>query len=120
MCFSQRTLQLIFVGRRSPTCPLSGINPACFHVGLIAAQGCAAVDHQADARPHHTSRSAHLCQWGADENQIDQDELFDCHVNNGGTGMCRRRPSGRRETAPHQQIRASAPVWCGRKSNRSG
>ncbi|WP_143166392.1 hypothetical protein [Halomonas cupida] len=48
----------------------------------MAAQGRAAVGHQADARPHHTSRSAHLCQWGADDNQIDQDELFDCHVNN--------------------------------------
>ncbi|WP_159438879.1 hypothetical protein MRB56_23785 [Halomonas cupida] len=36
------------------------INPACFHVGLMAAQGRAAVGHQADARPHHTSRSAHL------------------------------------------------------------
>ncbi|WP_417330832.1 hypothetical protein [Halomonas cupida] len=57
------------------------INPACFHVGLMAAQGRAAVGHQADARPHHTSRSAHLRQWGADDNQIDQDELFDCHVN---------------------------------------
>ncbi|WP_417328786.1 hypothetical protein [Halomonas cupida] len=33
-------------------------------------------------REHHTSRSAHLCQGGADDNQIDQDELFDCHVNN--------------------------------------
>ncbi|WP_143166196.1 hypothetical protein MRB56_07295 [Halomonas cupida] len=59
------------------------INPACFHVGLIAAQGRAAVGHQADARPHHTSRSAHLCQCGADDNQIDQDELFDYLVNNG-------------------------------------
>ncbi|WP_143166286.1 hypothetical protein [Halomonas cupida] len=58
------------------------INPACFHVGLMVAQGSAAVGHQADARPHHTSRSAHLCQCGADDNQIDQDELFDCHVNN--------------------------------------
>ncbi|WP_417330330.1 hypothetical protein [Halomonas cupida] len=38
------------------------INPACFHVGLMAAQGRAAVGHQADARPHHTSRSAHLRQ----------------------------------------------------------
>ncbi|WP_413614734.1 hypothetical protein MRB56_12545 [Halomonas cupida] len=57
------------------------INPACFHVGLMAAQGSAAVGHQADARPRHTSRSAHLCQCGADDNQIDQDELFDCHVN---------------------------------------
>ncbi|WP_417329020.1 hypothetical protein [Halomonas cupida] len=47
----------------------------------MAAQGRAAVGHQADARPHHTSRSAHLHQWGADDNQIDQDELFDCHVN---------------------------------------
>ncbi|WP_417331348.1 hypothetical protein, partial [Halomonas cupida] len=26
--------------------------------------------------------SAHLRQCGADDNQIDQDELFDCHVNN--------------------------------------
>ncbi|WP_143166355.1 hypothetical protein [Halomonas cupida] len=57
------------------------INPACFHVGLIAAQGRAAVGHQTDARPHHTSRSAHLRQCGVDDNQIDQDELFDCHVN---------------------------------------
>ncbi|WP_417330732.1 hypothetical protein [Halomonas cupida] len=57
------------------------INPACFHVGLIAAQGRAAVGHQADARPHHTNRSAHLRQWGADDHQIDQDELFDYHVN---------------------------------------
>ncbi|WP_143166207.1 hypothetical protein [Halomonas cupida] len=48
---------------------------------LIAAQGRAAVGHQADARPRHTSRSAHLRQCGADDNQIDQDELFDCHVN---------------------------------------
>ncbi|WP_417329690.1 hypothetical protein [Halomonas cupida] len=47
----------------------------------MAAQGSAAVGHQADARPHHTSRSAHLCQCSADDNQIDQDELFDCHVN---------------------------------------
>ncbi|WP_417329130.1 hypothetical protein [Halomonas cupida] len=47
----------------------------------MAAQGLAAVGHQVDARPHHTSRSAHLRQCGADENQIDQDELFDCHVN---------------------------------------
>ncbi|WP_159438868.1 hypothetical protein [Halomonas cupida] len=30
----------------------------------------------------HTSRSVHLRQCGADDNQIDQDELFDCHVNN--------------------------------------
>ncbi|WP_417329704.1 hypothetical protein, partial [Halomonas cupida] len=58
------------------------INPACFHVGLMAAQGRAAVGHRADARPCHTSRSAHLRQCGTDENQIDQDELFDCHVNN--------------------------------------
>ncbi|WP_417331257.1 hypothetical protein [Halomonas cupida] len=34
----------------------------------MAAQGRAAVGHQADARPQ-------------DENQINQDELFDCHVN---------------------------------------
>ncbi|WP_413615986.1 hypothetical protein MRB56_04470 [Halomonas cupida] len=47
----------------------------------MAAQGRAAVGHQADARPHHTSRSAHLRQSGAGENQIDQDERFDCHVN---------------------------------------
>ncbi|SHL60114.1 hypothetical protein MRB56_07085 [Halomonas cupida] len=47
----------------------------------MTAQGRAAVGHQADARPHHTSRSVHLRQWGADDNQIDQDELFDCHVN---------------------------------------
>ncbi|WP_143166270.1 hypothetical protein [Halomonas cupida] len=57
------------------------INPACFHVGLMAAQGGAAGGHQADARPHHTSRSAHLRQCGVGENQIDRDELFDCHVN---------------------------------------
>ncbi|WP_159438878.1 hypothetical protein [Halomonas cupida] len=31
----------------------------------MAAQGRAAVGHQADARPHHTSRSAHLRQCGA-------------------------------------------------------
>uniref|UniRef100_UPI003A92637C hypothetical protein n=1 Tax=Halomonas cupida TaxID=44933 RepID=UPI003A92637C len=43
-----------------------GINPACFHVGLMAAQGRPAVVHQADARPHHTSRSTHLRQCGAD------------------------------------------------------
>ncbi|WP_413616216.1 hypothetical protein MRB56_07205 [Halomonas cupida] len=48
----------------------------------MAAQGRAAVGHQTDARPHHTSRSVHLRQWGADDNQIDQDELFDYHVNN--------------------------------------
>ncbi|WP_143166261.1 hypothetical protein MRB56_18455 [Halomonas cupida] len=47
----------------------------------MATQGRVAVGHQADARPHHTSRSAHLHQCGADDNQIDQDELFDCHVN---------------------------------------
>ncbi|WP_159438896.1 hypothetical protein MRB56_19855 [Halomonas cupida] len=47
----------------------------------MAAQGRAAVGHQADARLHHTSRSVHLRQCGAGENQIDQDELFDCHVN---------------------------------------
>ncbi|WP_143166306.1 hypothetical protein [Halomonas cupida] len=47
----------------------------------MAAQGRAAVGLMADAGPHHTSRSAHLRQWGADDNQIDQDELFDCHVN---------------------------------------
>ncbi|WP_073436839.1 hypothetical protein MRB56_05080 [Halomonas cupida] len=47
----------------------------------MAAQESAAVGHQADARPHHTSRSEHLRQCGADDNQIDQDELFDCHVN---------------------------------------
>ncbi|SHM12017.1 hypothetical protein SAMN05660971_02216 [Halomonas cupida] len=48
----------------------------------MAAQGRAAVGHRADARPCHTSRFAHLRQCGTDENQIDQDELFDCHVNN--------------------------------------
>ncbi|WP_413615243.1 hypothetical protein MRB56_19965 [Halomonas cupida] len=47
-------------------------------------EGGAAVGHQADARPHHTSRSAHLRRCGADENQIDQDELFDCHVDKSG------------------------------------
>ncbi|WP_417329953.1 hypothetical protein [Halomonas cupida] len=47
----------------------------------MAAQGHAAVGYQADARPHDTSRSAHLRQCGAGENHIDQDELFDCHVN---------------------------------------
>ncbi|WP_143166356.1 hypothetical protein MRB56_10375 [Halomonas cupida] len=47
----------------------------------MTAQGRAAVGHQADARQHHTSRSTHLRQCGADDNQIDQDELFDCHVN---------------------------------------
>ncbi|WP_143166357.1 hypothetical protein MRB56_10625 [Halomonas cupida] len=39
----------------------------------MAAQECVAVGHPAVAR---------LRQWGADDNQIDQDELFDCHVNN--------------------------------------
>uniref|UniRef100_UPI003A8F5AFF AbrB family transcriptional regulator n=1 Tax=Halomonas cupida TaxID=44933 RepID=UPI003A8F5AFF len=29
---------------------------------------------------------AHLRQCGADDNQIDQDELFDCHVNNSAPG----------------------------------
>ncbi|WP_159438909.1 hypothetical protein [Halomonas cupida] len=47
----------------------------------MAAQGRAAIGHQADARPHHTSRSAHLRQCGADDNQIDQGERIDCHVN---------------------------------------
>ena len=47
----------------------------------MAPQGRAAVGHQAEARPHPTSRSTHLRQCGADDNQIDQDELFDCHVN---------------------------------------
>ncbi|WP_143166395.1 hypothetical protein [Halomonas cupida] len=47
----------------------------------MATQGRVAVGHQADARPHHTSRSVHLRQCGVDDNQIDQDELFDCHVN---------------------------------------
>ncbi|WP_417328778.1 hypothetical protein [Halomonas cupida] len=47
----------------------------------MAVQGRAAVGYQADARPHHTSRSAYLRQCGADDNQIDQDEPFDCHVN---------------------------------------
>ncbi|WP_159438921.1 hypothetical protein [Halomonas cupida] len=47
----------------------------------MAAHGRAAVGHQADARPHPTSRSAHLRLCGADDNQIGQDELFDCHVN---------------------------------------
>ncbi|WP_417330266.1 hypothetical protein [Halomonas cupida] len=51
----------------------------------MAAQGRAAVSHQADARAHHTSRSTHLRQCGADENPIDQDELFDCHVNSSET-----------------------------------
>ncbi|WP_417328971.1 hypothetical protein [Halomonas cupida] len=51
----------------------------------MAAQGRAAVGHQAAARSHHTSRSAHLHQCDADDNQIDQGELFDCHVNNGAT-----------------------------------
>ncbi|WP_143166308.1 hypothetical protein MRB56_03780 [Halomonas cupida] len=64
------------------------INPACFYVGLIAAHGRAAVGHQADARPHHTSRSAYLRQCGADDNQIDQDELFDCHVNSVAGTYC--------------------------------
>ncbi|WP_413614874.1 hypothetical protein MRB56_13915 [Halomonas cupida] len=48
----------------------------------MAAQGRAAVGHQADARPHHTSRSVHPRQCGVDDNQIDQDELFDFHINN--------------------------------------
>ncbi|WP_143166332.1 hypothetical protein MRB56_08435 [Halomonas cupida] len=47
----------------------------------MATQGRVAVGHQADARPHHTSRSVHLRQCGVGDNQIDQDELFDCHVN---------------------------------------
>ncbi|WP_143166235.1 hypothetical protein MRB56_21065 [Halomonas cupida] len=34
-----------------------------------------------------TSRSEHLCRCGADDNQIDQDELFDCHVNSCRPGM---------------------------------
>ncbi|WP_159438888.1 hypothetical protein MRB56_09515 [Halomonas cupida] len=50
----------------------------------MATQGCVAVGHQADARLHHTSRSVHLRQCGADDNQIDQDELFDCQVDNTG------------------------------------
>ncbi|WP_417328968.1 hypothetical protein [Halomonas cupida] len=54
----------------------------------MAAQGRAPVGHQADARPHHTSRSAYLRQCGGDDNQIDQDELFDCHVNNRGPVHC--------------------------------
>ncbi|WP_417329620.1 hypothetical protein [Halomonas cupida] len=59
---------------------------------MIAVQGRAAVGHQADARPHHPSRSAHLRQCGADDNQIDQDELFDCHVNNQPRDQaCRQR-----------------------------
>ncbi|WP_417331531.1 hypothetical protein [Halomonas cupida] len=95
----------------------------------MAAQGCPPAGHQADARPHHTSRSAHLRQWGADENHIDQDELLDCHVINpaclhvglmAAQGRAAVGHQGRRETAPHQQIRPSAPVGCGRESNRSG
>ncbi|WP_143166310.1 hypothetical protein MRB56_03685 [Halomonas cupida] len=52
----------------------------------MAAQGHAAVGHQADARPHHTSRSVYLRQCGADDNQIDPGELFDCRVNSRVTG----------------------------------
>ncbi|WP_413614993.1 hypothetical protein MRB56_15470 [Halomonas cupida] len=48
----------------TPAAATPDINPACFYAGLMAAQGRAAVGHQADARPHHTSRSAHLRQWG--------------------------------------------------------
>ncbi|WP_417329679.1 hypothetical protein [Halomonas cupida] len=51
----------------------NNINPAGFHVESRAAHGRAAVGHQTDAKPHHTSRSVHLRQWGADENQIDQE-----------------------------------------------
>ncbi|WP_417330863.1 hypothetical protein [Halomonas cupida] len=54
----------------------------------MAAQGRAAVGHQANARPHHTRRSVHLRQCGADENHIDQGELFDCHVNNQERATC--------------------------------
>ncbi|WP_143166385.1 hypothetical protein MRB56_00645 [Halomonas cupida] len=67
----------------------------------MAAQGRAAVGHQADARPHHTSRSAHLRQCGADENQIDQDELFDCHVNKPDKGSPQLRG----------ELRASCWSW---------
>ncbi|WP_413616195.1 glucan biosynthesis protein [Halomonas cupida] len=72
------------------------------HVGLIAAQGRAAVGHQADARPHPTSRSAHLHQWGADDNQIDQDERFDCHVN---SAKCHLRNDVRQDVNPDRECK---------------
>ncbi|WP_413616206.1 hypothetical protein MRB56_07125 [Halomonas cupida] len=76
----------------------------------MAAQGRAAVGHQADARPHHTSRSAHLRQCGADDNQIDQDEPFDCHVNScratRRSAMC--RPAVPAPGRPLSQAVASA------------
>ncbi|WP_143166386.1 hypothetical protein [Halomonas cupida] len=95
----------------------------------MAAQGRAAVAPQADARPHYTSRSTHLCQCGVDENHIDQDELFDCHVINptcfhvglmAAQGRAAVGPQA--DARPHYTSRscASAPVWCGRQSHRSG
>ncbi|WP_413615980.1 hypothetical protein MRB56_04385 [Halomonas cupida] len=39
----------------------TSINPACFHVGLMAAQERAAVGHQADARPDHTGADPRIC-----------------------------------------------------------
>ncbi|WP_143166285.1 hypothetical protein MRB56_22885 [Halomonas cupida] len=66
----------------------------------MAAQGRAAVGHQADARRHHTSRSVHLRQCGAGDNQIDQDELFDCHVNNSAIGTDSAGKISAREQRP--------------------
>ncbi|WP_275289222.1 hypothetical protein [Halomonas elongata] len=59
------------------------INPASFYVGLIAVQESAAAGRQDCASPRHTRKSTHLRQRGAGDNQIDQDDLFDCRINNG-------------------------------------
>ncbi|WP_417331390.1 hypothetical protein, partial [Halomonas cupida] len=37
------------------------------------------------------SRSTPLRQCGANDNQIDQDELFNCHVNSAATRLTRKR-----------------------------
>ncbi|WP_159438899.1 hypothetical protein MRB56_20200 [Halomonas cupida] len=80
---------------------------------MIAAHGRAAVVHQADARPHHTSRPAHLRQCGAGENQIDQDELFDCHVNSAAT----RLPRKRQQTLGFERDSAKPVLGIGRRSD---
>ncbi len=79
------------------------INPANFYVGLIAAQGSAAAGRQAGASPRHTRRSTYLRQRGAGDNQIDQDDLFDCQVNRWRRTARARRREGERSVTTGQQ-----------------
>ncbi|WP_417331385.1 hypothetical protein, partial [Halomonas cupida] len=58
---------------------------------------------------------AHLRQCGADDNQIDQDELFDCHVN---SVVGARRPAASSGALKHDDPVKTAIICVAENGNR--